>query len=70
MLTLLLDPRFKSLCLVSSFIDHDQVITIVEQHDTMSLYPMVMKCYYNLHPLTIVSIKLTKELVKRKLLVF
>jgi hypothetical protein len=51
MLTLiLLDPRFKSFHLVSSFIGHDQGLTIIEQYDTMSLYPMLMKCYYYLHP--------------------
>jgi hypothetical protein len=51
MLVLMLDARFKSLCLVFYFIDHDQIVTIVKQHDTMSLYPMFMKCYYHLHPL-------------------
>jgi hypothetical protein len=50
MLALKLDPIFKSLCLVSSFIGHDQGVTIVQQYDTMSLYPMFMKCYYHLHP--------------------
>jgi hypothetical protein len=33
-----------------SFIGCDQGITIVEQYDTMSLYRMLMKCYYHLHP--------------------
>jgi hypothetical protein len=51
MLALMLDPRFKSLCLMYSFIGHDQGIAIVEQYDTMSLYSMLMKCYYHLHPL-------------------
>ncbi len=51
MLILLLDPRFKSLCLVFFFIGRDQGITIVEWYDTMALYPMLMKCYYHLHPL-------------------
>jgi hypothetical protein len=48
---ILLDPRFKSFHLVSSFIGRDQRLTIIEQYDTMSLYPMLMKCYYYLHPL-------------------
>jgi hypothetical protein len=52
MLALLLDSRFKNLCLLFSFIGHDQGVTFVEQCDTMSLYPMLMKCYYHLHPLT------------------
>jgi hypothetical protein len=29
----------------NNFIGHDQGITIVEHYDTMSLYPMFMKCY-------------------------
>jgi hypothetical protein len=49
MLTLiLLDPRFKSFHLGSSFIGRDQGVAIIEQYDTMSLY--LMKCYYYLHP--------------------
>ncbi len=44
MLTLMLDPRFNSLCLMFSFIDCDD-----EQYNTMSLYLMLMKCYYHLH---------------------
>jgi hypothetical protein len=42
MLALMLNPKFKSFCLVSSFISHDQGVAIVEQYDTMSLYPMPM----------------------------
>jgi hypothetical protein len=38
------DPRYKSFCLVFSFIGCDQRVTIVEQYDIMSLYLMVMKC--------------------------
>jgi hypothetical protein len=48
-LVLMLDPRFNSLCLMSSFIGHDQGVAIVEQYDTMSLYLMLMKCYYHLY---------------------
>jgi hypothetical protein len=51
MLALMLDPRFKSFHLVLSFIGRDQGVAIVEQYDTMSLYLMLMKCYYHLHPL-------------------
>jgi hypothetical protein len=46
----MLDPRFKSFHLVFSFISHNQGITIVEQYDIISLYPMFIKCYYHLHP--------------------
>jgi hypothetical protein len=51
MLALMLDPRFKSLHLVSSFIGCDQGVAFVEQYDIMSLYPMLMKCFYHLHSL-------------------
>ncbi len=37
MFALMLDTRLKILCLVSSFICHDQGITIIEQYDTISL---------------------------------
>jgi hypothetical protein len=47
----MLDLKFKSLRSVSSFIGRNQRIAIVEKYDTMSLYPMFMKCYYHLHPL-------------------
>jgi hypothetical protein len=50
MLVLVLDLRFKNLRLMSSFIGSDQGISIVEKCDIMSLYPMLMKFYYHLHP--------------------
>ncbi len=50
MLVLMFNPKFKSFHLVFSFIGHDQGVTIVEQYDTMALYPMLMKCYYHLYP--------------------
>jgi hypothetical protein len=37
MLALMLDTRLKILHLMSSFIGHDQGITIIEQYDTISL---------------------------------
>ncbi len=50
LILILLDPRFKSFHLVFFFIGCDQGVAIIEQYDTMSLYPMLMKCYYHLHP--------------------
>jgi hypothetical protein len=47
----MLDPRFKTFCLVSSFIDCEQGKAIVEEYDKKSLFPMFLKCYYHLHPL-------------------
>jgi hypothetical protein len=46
----MLEPKLKILHLVFSFIGCHQGVAIVEQHDTMSLYLMLMKCYYQVHP--------------------
>ncbi len=62
MLVLILNPKFKSFHLVFSFIGCDQGITIVEQYDTMSLYPMLMKCYYHLYP----SIEFDNDFAKQR----
>jgi hypothetical protein len=49
--SLMLDPQFKSLCLVSSFVGHEQDISIVEKYDRKSSQPMLLKCYHHLHDL-------------------
>jgi hypothetical protein len=51
MLSLMLDPRFKSFHLLSSFIGHEQGNTIVEEYDTKSLYFMLLKYHHHSHPL-------------------
>ncbi len=51
MFSLMLIPRFKTLCLVSSLIGHKQAKAIVEKYDKKSLFPMLLKCSYQLHPL-------------------
>ncbi len=38
MLSLMLNPRFKSLRLVSSFIGHEQVVIIIEGYDRIYIY--------------------------------
>jgi hypothetical protein len=49
MLSFMLDLRFKSLRLVSSFIGQDQAISIIEQYDQWSLFPMFLRCYHIFH---------------------
>jgi hypothetical protein len=49
--SLMLDPRLKTLHLVSSLIGHEQGKAIVEKYDKKSLFLMFSKCYYHLHPL-------------------
>ncbi len=51
MLCLMLDPRFKNLCLVSSFIGSEEGVNIVEEYNRWSLYPMLLKYYHYLHPM-------------------
>jgi hypothetical protein len=51
MLSLMLDLRFITLCLVSSLIGHEQSKAIFEKYDKKSLFPMLLKCYYHLHQL-------------------
>jgi hypothetical protein len=47
----MLNPRFKTLCLVSSFIGYEQGKAIIEKYDQKTIFPMLFKCHYNLHPL-------------------
>jgi hypothetical protein len=47
----MLDPIFVLNCLVSSLIVCEQGKAIVEKYDNFFLFPMLLKCYYHLHPL-------------------
>jgi hypothetical protein len=49
MLSLMLDPKFKSFCLVSSFVGQEESVNIVDEYDRRTLYPMLLKCYHHLH---------------------
>jgi myosin-crossreactive antigen len=51
MIPLMLDPRYKNLCIVSSFVGREQGVALVEEYDRKSLYPMLVKCHEHLHPL-------------------
>jgi len=51
MSSLILDPKYKSLKLIRSFIGHEQRVPIVEEHDRRSLFPMLLKFYHHLHSL-------------------
>jgi hypothetical protein len=52
MLFLMLDLRFKNLHLVFSFVVRKERVNIVDEYDKRTLYPMFLKCYHHLHPLT------------------
>jgi hypothetical protein len=51
MSSLILDPKYKSLRLICSFIGHEQGLAIVEEYDRRSLFPMFSKFYHHWHPL-------------------
>jgi hypothetical protein len=40
MLCLMLDPKFKNICLISFFIDYEKRVNIIEKYDRRSLYLM------------------------------
>jgi hypothetical protein len=45
MLVLMLNPRFKSLQLVTSYIGHDKTSALVVQYDVGLLLPLLIQCY-------------------------
>jgi uncharacterized protein YktA (UPF0223 family) len=57
MTSLMLDLRYKSLHIVSSFVGREQGVAQVEEYDRKSLYPMLVKCHEHLHPLVRSKIK-------------
>jgi len=60
MISLMLDPRYKSLCIISSFVGREQDVVLVKEYDKKSLCPMLVKCHEHLHPL----VKLEMNFVK------
>jgi len=52
MLSLMLDLKFKSLCLVFSFVGREEGVSIVDEYDRRTFYHMLLKCYHHLHPMT------------------
>jgi hypothetical protein len=52
MLCFMLDPRFKRFHLRFSFLGCEKRVSIIEEYDGQSLYPMLLKCYHYLHPMT------------------
>jgi len=50
-MSLMLDPRFKSLRLISFLIGQEQVVSIMEEYDQQSLFLMLLRCYHILHPM-------------------
>jgi len=51
MISLMLDPKYNSFCIISSFIRKEQGVDLVEEYDRKYLYHMLVKCDEYLHPL-------------------
>jgi hypothetical protein len=51
MIFLMLNRRFKSLRIISSFAGREQGVVIVEEYDRKPLYLMLAKCHEYLHHL-------------------
>jgi len=48
----MLNPKFKSLHLVCSFVGREEGVSVVDEYDRRTLYPMRLKYYHHLHPMT------------------
>ncbi len=51
MTSFMFGPRYKSLCIIFSFVRREQGVTLVEEYDRKSLFLMLVKCHEDLHPL-------------------
>ncbi len=62
MIFLMLEPRFKSLHMISSFVGQEQGVKFVEEYHKKFLYVTLVKCYEHFHPLirSYINIMLTK----------
>jgi hypothetical protein len=47
----MLNPKFKSLHIISSFVGREQGVPLVEENERKSVCPMLVKCHEHLHPL-------------------
>ncbi len=55
--------RFKNLCLLSSYFNHESVV-IVEEYDKKSLYLMLIKCHDHLHHVSKCKLGCANPMVK------
>jgi len=49
------DPRFKSRCIISSFVGREQGVVFVEEYDRKSLYPMLVESHEHLYPFVMLN---------------
>jgi hypothetical protein len=61
----MLDLRFKSFYITSSFIGCEKGVDIVKEYDRGFLYRMLLKCYHHLHPMKFLKLDVqSKQLTK------
>jgi hypothetical protein len=65
MLLLMLNPQFKSLCLVSSFVGREQGTFIIEEYDWKSLQRMLLKCFILI--LSCIILPMGKGVLKKRI---
>jgi hypothetical protein len=53
MLSLMVDPRFKSFHLIFSFFGREEGVSIVDEYDRRTLYPMLLKCFHHLQTMIV-----------------
>jgi hypothetical protein len=51
----MLDPKFKSMCLIHSYVGHEKVAILVVKYDEQLLLPLLVVCYKLLMSATIVN---------------
>jgi hypothetical protein len=62
----MLDLRFKSLYIISSFIDGEKVVDIVKEYERQFLYHMLLKCYHHLHPMEKFEVRCAKQRIDER----
>lgn len=53
MLAFMLNPMFKNMCLVTSYVGHDNVVNLVINYDSKLLLPLLVESYKSLMPFAI-----------------
>jgi len=46
-------PWLKNIHLISFFVGQEEGVIIVDEYDKRTLYPMLLKCYHDLHPMIV-----------------
>jgi hypothetical protein len=67
----MLDPTFKNICLVLSFIGHEQGVSIVKECDKTFSFPMFLKFHHHSYPMVKYKVVLlTKKIMRIVVYIF